>query len=40
MQKIPAMTDGDRVMLESVAMVEYLVTKYGPTELAVTPDEA
>lgn len=39
MQKIPAMTDGDRVMLESVAMVEYLVTKYGPTELAVTPDE-
>jgi len=40
MQKVPAMTDGDRVMLESVAMVEYLVTKYGPTELAVTPDEA
>ena len=39
MQKIPAMTDGDRVMLESVAMVEYLVTRYGPTELAVTPDE-
>jgi glutathione S-transferase len=40
MQKVPAMSDGDRVMLESVAMVEYLVTKYGPTELAVTPDEA
>lgn len=39
LQKIPAMKDGDVIMLESVAMVEYLVTKYGPTELAVTPDE-
>ena len=40
MQKIPAFKDGDQVILESNAIVQYLVTKYGPTELNVTPDEA
>ena len=40
MQKIPAFKDGDTVILESTAILEYLVTKYGPTPLAVTPDEA
>ncbi|TGY89016.1 glutathione S-transferase family protein [Marinicauda algicola] len=39
MQKIPAFRDGDRVLLESLAIVQYLVTKYGPTDLAVKPDE-
>lgn len=39
LQKVPALKDGDEVILESNAMLEYLVTKYGPTPLAVTPDE-
>jgi len=38
-QKVPVLKDGDATMLESVAMVDYLVTKYGPTDLAVTPEE-
>jgi len=40
MQKVPALKDGDQVILESTAILEYLVTKHGPTPLAVTPDEA
>jgi glutathione S-transferase len=40
MQKVPAMTDGDEVILESVAMLEYLGYRYGPTDLMVKPDEA
>jgi glutathione S-transferase len=32
---IPAMIDGDTFMTESAAMVEYLVTRYGPSPLAV-----
>lgn len=39
MQKVPAFKDGDTVVLESTAIVEYLVTRHGPTELAVSPDE-
>ncbi|PWE18926.1 glutathione S-transferase family protein [Marinicauda salina] len=39
LQKIPAFMDGDAVILESVAILEYLVNKYGPTPLAVLPDE-
>jgi glutathione S-transferase len=39
LQKVPALKDGDDVMLESVAMLEYLTAKYGPTPLVVTPDE-
>lgn len=39
MQKIPALKDGDTVMLESVAMTQYLTDKYGPTPLTVTKDE-
>lgn len=39
LQKIPAFKDGDTVILESLAIVQYLITKYGPTPLAVTPDE-
>ena len=37
---IPYMTDGDVKMTESVAMSQYLVEKYGPTDLRVMPDEA
>ena len=36
---IPYMTDGDVKMTESVAMAQYLVEKYGPTDLRVLPDE-
>lgn len=32
---IPAMTDGEVLMTESAAIVQYLVTRYGPSPLAV-----
>jgi glutathione S-transferase len=37
---IPLMVDGDTRMTESSAIPHYLATRYGPTPLAVTPDEA
>lgn len=37
---IPAFFDGDTRMTESAAICEYLAVRYGPTPLAVTPDEA
>jgi glutathione S-transferase len=40
LQKVPALKDGETVILESLAMLEYLAAKHGPTPLAVTPDEA
>lgn len=36
---IPLLLDGSTRMTESSAIVEYLVTRYGPTPLAVRPDE-
>ena len=36
---IPYLTDGEVKMTESVAMSQYLVEKYGPTDLRVLPDE-
>lgn len=36
---IPLMLDGDTRMTESAGICQYLVTKYGPTPLAVAPDE-
>jgi len=36
---IPCFIDGDLVMTESAGICEYLGVKYGPTPLAVTPDE-
>jgi glutathione S-transferase len=36
---IPLLLDGDVRMTESAAICQYLVTRYGPTKLAVTPDE-
>ncbi|MBL8555747.1 MAG: glutathione S-transferase, partial [Phenylobacterium sp.] len=35
---IPAIEDGDVVMIESVAIMEYLMGRYGPTPLAPAPD--
>ena len=36
---IPYMIDGDIEMTESVAISQYFVEKYGPTDLQVRPDE-
>ncbi len=40
MQKVPALKDGDTVVLESLAICEYLANRYGPSPLVVTSDEA
>ncbi len=37
---IPLFIDGDVRMTESAAIGQYLATRYGPTSLAVDPDEA
>jgi len=37
---IPALVDGETFMTESAAIVQYLVTRYGPSELAVDADDA
>ncbi len=37
---VPCLVDGDLVMTESCAIVQYLVERYGPTPLAVTGEEA
>ena len=34
---IPAMTDSDVTMVESIAIMEYLMGRYGPTKLAPKP---
>jgi glutathione S-transferase len=36
---VPCLIDGDVKMTESAGICEYLGVKYGPTPLAVTPDE-
>ena len=36
---IPAMKDGETFMSESVAIVQYLATRYGPSDLAVPVDD-
>ena len=36
---IPALIDGETFMTESAAIVQYLVTRHGPTDLAVSPDD-
>ena len=36
---IPVMLDGDVTMVESIAMMEYLIARYGPTPLAPAPDD-
>jgi glutathione S-transferase len=37
---VPAFFDGEMRMTESSAICEYLVTRYGPSSLAVAPNEA
>lgn len=36
---IPALVDGEVVMVESVAIMEYLLGRYGPSPLAPTPQD-
>ena len=36
---IPALVDGDVTMVESIAIVQYLMARYGPTPLAPTPHD-
>ena len=36
---VPALVDGDAFLTESAGICHYLAAKYGPTPLAVTPDE-
>jgi glutathione S-transferase len=36
---IPAMQDGDVTMVESIAIMEYLMARYGPTPLAPEPSD-
>ena len=37
---IPAIQDGDVTMVESIAIMEYLLGRYGPTPLAPAPNDA
>jgi glutathione S-transferase len=37
---IPAIVDGEVAMVESIAIMEYLMARYGPTPLAPTPADA
>lgn len=37
---IPAIQDGDVTMMESIAIMEYLMARYGPTPLAPDPHDA
>ena len=36
---IPAITDGDVTMVESIAIMEYLLARYGPTPLSPPPSD-
>lgn len=36
---IPALQDGDTIMVESIAILEYLLARHGPNPLAITPDD-
>jgi glutathione S-transferase len=39
LRKVPAFTDGDATVLDSLAILQYVLGRYGPSELEVTPDE-
>ncbi len=36
---IPALQDGEVVMVESIAIIQYLAARHGPTPLAPSPDD-
>jgi glutathione S-transferase len=37
--QLPAIEEGDVRMIESIAIMQYLMARHGPTKLAVAPDE-
>jgi glutathione S-transferase len=39
LKSLPVLQDGAVSMIESVAMMLYIMTKYGPTDLEIRPDE-
>jgi glutathione S-transferase len=39
LRTIPAMKDGDVAMFDSIAIMTYVMNKYGPTDLEVKPNE-
>jgi glutathione S-transferase len=39
LRKIPALKDGDTIVLESVAILQYVLGRYGPSPLEVLPEE-
>jgi len=39
LRKVPALADKGRVMFESVAIMQYIMGRYGPTDLDVKPEE-
>ena len=39
LRTIPVLVDGDTVMIESIAMLLYVMGKYGPTDLALDPSD-
>lgn len=36
---VPALQDGDTTMVESIAILQYLLARHGPSSLAMAPDE-
>tara|TARA_R110000868_G_scaffold229089_2_gene482070 strand:- start:26780 stop:27466 length:687 start_codon:yes stop_codon:yes gene_type:complete len=40
LRKVPALKDGDEIVLDSIAIMQYLLGRYGPSPLDVAPDEA
>lgn len=40
LRTVPVLVDGDVTMIESVAMMIYIMSKHGPTEFEVKPSEA
>lgn len=40
MQKVPALVDDGQIMLESTAIMEYLLTRHGPSELACPTEDS
>ncbi len=40
MGKVPALYDGDKLILESTVILQYILAKHGPSPLSVEPGEA
>ena len=40
LRKIPALQDGEEIVLDSIAIMQYLLGRYGPSRLEIAPDES